>query len=103
MIYKKIEIIVPTIIKMIPITKLIQIGENTQSQDQEITLHNFNTINTIVRSPQKPIPPLLLFSISFTYLIFKMSLFYFNLIYKSFQHEISTIHLFSEIIAGKSC
>ena len=45
-------IIIATITKVIARAKGSQIGENTQSQDQEITLHNFNTINTIVRSPQ---------------------------------------------------
>ena len=40
------------------IVTVIQIGDNTYNQDQLITLHSFNTINTIVSKPQKPIPPL---------------------------------------------
>ena len=38
--------------------QLIQIGDSTHSHDQEITPHNFSTINTIASSPAKPIPPL---------------------------------------------
>nr|DAH40479.1 MAG TPA: hypothetical protein [Caudoviricetes sp.] len=33
-------------------------GEQTQNQFHEITPHSFNTINTIVSKPPKPIEPL---------------------------------------------
>ena len=36
---------------------LIQSGERTQSQDQVMTLQSLRTMNAIVKSPQKPIPP----------------------------------------------
>jgi hypothetical protein len=39
------------------IAPVIQIGDKTQSQDQLITPVNFRAIKTMVRSPQKPIPP----------------------------------------------
>lgn len=32
-------------------------GDNTHHQDQSITLHNFNVINTMASKPQNPIPP----------------------------------------------
>lgn len=35
----------------------IQSGESTQSQDQVMTLQSLRTMNAIVKSPQKPIPP----------------------------------------------
>jgi len=34
------------------------IGERTQTQDQFITPVSFKTINTIVKNPGNPIPPL---------------------------------------------
>ena len=35
----------------------IHIGDKTQIQGQSILPNNFNTINTIVNKPEKPIPP----------------------------------------------
>lgn len=35
---------------------LIKIGDNTHNHGQSITLHNFNTINTIVNALVKLIP-----------------------------------------------
>lgn len=35
----------------------IQSGLKTHHHDQSILSVNFNTMNTIVRSPKKPIPP----------------------------------------------
>jgi hypothetical protein len=32
-------------------------GANTHHQDQAITLHSFNTRNTMNKTPQSPIPP----------------------------------------------
>lgn len=40
------------------ITNEIQIGDSTHTHGHEILPSSFNTINTIVRSPQKPMPPL---------------------------------------------
>lgn len=53
-----ITIIVPTITNSINAANPIHIGESTQIQDQFITLHNFNTMNIIVNSPENPISPL---------------------------------------------
>lgn len=36
---------------------LIQIGDSTHHHDQAITFVNLSTMNTIVSSPTKPIPP----------------------------------------------
>ena len=44
----------------------IHIGESTHHQDHEITLHSLKVIKTMVRSPQNPIPPDLLFCDIFT-------------------------------------
>lgn len=45
-----------TMIVASPSPTLIQIGLNTQSHDQLITLHSFNAMKTIVRRPANPIP-----------------------------------------------
>jgi len=38
------------------IDKLIQMGDNTQTQDQEITLVSLRPINKMVNQPVNPIP-----------------------------------------------
>jgi len=40
--------------------RLIQIGESTHHHDQSITSVSFKMMNTMVRRPVKPMPPLLL-------------------------------------------
>ena len=40
-----------------PAANPIQSGESTQSQSQVMTLQSLRTMNAIVKSPQKPIPP----------------------------------------------
>ena len=40
-----------------PTANPIQSGERTQIQSQVMTLQSLRTMNAIVKSPQKPIPP----------------------------------------------
>lgn len=67
-----------TIAKPINITinkaRVIHNGDNTHHHDQSIHLVSFNTINAIVRMPEKPMPPELLDCCDM--------IVFFNLVYK---------------------
>jgi hypothetical protein len=56
--YRKIIASIKTTNKIaVTIIAEIHIGENTNHQDQSIFPKTFSNTNTIVKSPQKPIPP----------------------------------------------